>query len=855
MATAESEIFSLHYQEDVEDLRKLTYRSLDDPRIINYFSRKYVKSVDVLELIDQDEIYEQCTRTKPFLGYVSKRKQVDALSNQVSMASGAGPVTWKSIFIAAGVIWLVFLTLSGIGPRLGDASVAALFTAFSLLIALAAGSLTRWHARARTLSLTVGLPIFLLLSLSICSITLPLVFALFPWRPVGAYVGVVVAFVIGALLSKETVTGVYDLGSLIKQAGVCVIEWPSRRASRKNWLDHSLANIIYPSTVLAINEVLGEDSPKLLVEQDSDGLRRLQDPKLTIPTKSEYQLRNLLKQMDGGSIAVTGPRGAGKSTLLREICTTQGVYAIPPSIYVSAPAEYVARDFLAELFQEICDRYLERLGSPIAEMRYGGYHTHQDAFRVIRLAMAFLKIILRAAFALSLLIIVLWPFLAKFHLSVFSDLPARRWYSEMAPQVISLWDKYAWDKHHVAVRFCIFALALMVWPYGWVRRRWLEGLRRPDSVRQARSYSIHLKIERTSSWGANVSLPTVRSFGLSLNKGKSDKYAPWSLPELVSKLRDFIEVISRTGGLTTGPMIISIDEIDRIGSVEQAERFIGEIKSIFGIPNCFFLVSVAEDVGFLFSRQSILGQSALEHAFDDVVVVDALEFDEARDLLSARVPGFTDSFVFLALALSGGLPREMIRVARRLVDVNHRETKEDFFPRIGDLAVRLVAEDSAEVLRTSRSQLARMSLPESWGAIFHQLRVAMALLGSEKTRPKEYRKIISDLCSLRTPSPADSGTNQVENESSAAKVINGLVAFAYYSITVIEAFDNDYFDLRTVRKRARDATGSSYMELAAARMELGISPESSEATVRRFRTRAGLPEVFDSPPSRSAEIG
>jgi hypothetical protein len=297
-------------------------------------------------------------------------------------------------------------------------------------------------------------------------------------------------------------------------------------------------------------------------------------------------------------------------------------------------------------------------------------------------------------------------------------------------------------------------------------------------------------------------------------------------------------------------MIIGIDEIDRIGSVEQAEQFIGEIKAIFGIPNCFFLVSVAEDVGFLFSRRSIAGQSTLENAFDDVVVVDPLGFDEARQLLSKRVPGFTDSFVFLALALSGGLPREMIRVARRLVELNHRPEEDQPFPKIGDLAFRLVAEGIAEVLRTSRNQLARLSLPGSWGDVFGHLRDAMVVLRDEAVPYEECRKTIGGLCSLRPPeaaSPPEAAGQERADEIAAAKTIAGLAAFAGYGITVIEAFDNDDFDLPAVRENVRDTSGGSYAELAAARLELGVSPDSSRSIIRRFRERSGLAPLPERP--------
>jgi hypothetical protein len=312
---------------------------------------------------------------------------------------------------------------------------------------------------------------------------------------------------------------------------------------------------------------------------------------------------------------------------------------------------------------------------------------------------------------------------------------------------------------------------------------------------------------------------------------------------MVSKLRDFVEDLSYPGRHYVGPLIIGIDEIDRIGSVEQAERFIGEIKSIFGIPNCFFLVSVAEDVGFLFSRQSIIGQSTLDHSFDDVVVVETLEFCEAQEMLSTRVPGFTDSFVFLALALSGGLPREIIRVARRLVDVNHQKRTGAFLPRIGDLALCIVAEDIAEVLRTSRSQLSRLSLPERWGEVFYRLHCAMTSLRNGEIKDEDRVTLIYNLCSLRPPGDLPETVDQNEDEVAAVKIVDGITAFACYGLTVVEAFDNRFFNLRNARKSMNGIARASYMKLAEARMELGISPESSLSIIRNFRDGTRLPKL------------
>jgi hypothetical protein len=222
-------------------------------------------------------------------------------------------------------------------------------------------------------------------------------------------------------------------------------------------------------------------------------------------------------------------------------------------------------------------------------------------------------------------------------------------------------------------------------------------------------------VDKTITWGNKLNFPAVRGVSLSINRGGTASYTPWTLPELVRYTRGFMREISRTFGSSSHPVLVGIDEIDRIGSLEHAERFIGEIKSIFDVERCFFLVPVAEDVGSIFAQRATVGRSILENAFDDIIVVEPLDFWETRDLLLKRVPGFTDSFVYLVHALSGGLPRELLRITRRLVDVN-QELRRDgrqagLHPRLENLAFALVNEEIVESIRATRNQLARLTLP------------------------------------------------------------------------------------------------------------------------------------------------
>ena len=292
------------------------------------------------------------------------------------------------------------------------------------------------------------------------------------------------------------------------------------------------------------------------------------------------------------------------------------------------------------------------------------------------------------------------------------------------------------------------------------------------------------------------------------------------------------------------PIVVAIDEIDRIGSLEDAEKFIGEIKTIFGVEGCYFLVAVAEEVGSLFAQRATAGRSILENAFDEIVAVEPLTLLEARSLLLKRVPGFTDAFVYLVYAMSGGLPRELIRVTRRLVEMNlerlsqlghskteyHRRLKPEDYPRLEDLTRDLVTENMIEALDASRDQMSRLLLPPDWAARFHDIRSASITLGRGRVPPSKVYEVMKKIDELKLPDKQkndDLNSASVGDEVSAARLLNSLSAFAYFGMTVIEAFSSRLFNLATIRLDTEKESDNGYEELAAARIELGVSYASA----------------------------
>jgi hypothetical protein len=288
------------------------------------------------------------------------------------------------------------------------------------------------------------------------------------------------------------------------------------------------------------------------------------------------------------------------------------------------------------------------------------------------------------------------------------------------------------------------------------------------------------------------------------------------------------------------PIVVAIDEIDRIGSLEDAEGFIGEIKAVFGVEGCYFLVAVAEDVGSLFAQRATAGRSILENAFDEIVAVGPLTLYEARSLLLKRVPGFTDAFVYLAYAMSGGLPRELIRVSRRLVEMNLEQLSQGDYPRLEDLTLALVTESVIDALDASRNQMSRLILRPGWAQLFDRMRSASVRLRRDRSSPKKLYEVIKEVDEMSLPYATksdDAGNVKTtqEDEDAAARILNSLSAFAYFGITIVDAFSDRYFNLSEARQRTDSRADNGYEELAAARVELSVSYASARLILDRFR--------------------
>ena len=188
---------------------------------------------------------------------------------------------------------------------------------------------------------------------------------------------------------------------------------------------------------------------------------------------------------------------------------------------------------------------------------------------------------------------------------------------------------------------------------------------------RAEAYLSEIRFQQTftSGWGGKVGIgPSGASAEISGTEGISLARSAWTLPETVANLRSMLAAVAEN----KSRFVIGIDEIDKIAETSEAARFINDLKAIFHIPGCYFLVSVSDDALTSFEGRGLPLRDEFDSAFDEIVRVEFASFEESREILVGRVLRLPLIFCALSHALSGGLPRDLLRTSRTLCGLGQR---------------------------------------------------------------------------------------------------------------------------------------------------------------------------------------
>jgi hypothetical protein len=409
-------------------------------------------------------------------------------------------------------------------------------------------------------------------------------------------------------------------------------------------------------------------------EMDIPGLSAVDEISVILETEARLTMRQRVANMSAGCIGVSGLRGAGKTTLISDFCAhrygTPRYPAWPPPdsgrqaepripglrIMVQAPLVFDAREYLIHQYTCLCRTVL-------ADVRFNPTKLGQHLlgpFLFLRPP--------RPGTVVGVVLLVASVVLGY-------QAATGRW-----PRL-----DWGWTEFAVAVLVGLVAIA-------WRTRRALIEVRQITNLAddaEARLRRLHFLRTDTHTGGGTLTGP----LGAALSVGTSRELAEQviTLPELIDDYRDFVERV--IGGLqaadaderreylketgkagercraeadlsTDVRLVIGIDQFDQIDDADAARKFLDELSSVFGTPHCVYLVALSPDVLAAVDQQTVPLKTSSSGLFDEMIWLDPLDLNDAARLLDRRVIGLPVGFIVLCYLLSGGLPRELLRVAR-----------------------------------------------------------------------------------------------------------------------------------------------------------------------------------------------
>jgi hypothetical protein len=444
------------------------------------------------------------------------------------------------------------------------------------------------------------------------------------------------------------------------------------RQAVDDWVENLADHVLVPFLRVRLNAILVEPFEWHLNIRDVSGLRETQNPDHHIPTETLSQLLVLFSHMDAGSIGIAGPRGVGKSTLIRLTSFEHGRRGGPRpgragavrtgvglgslTVVVSAPVEYTARDFVLHLFDELCSSYLTYRGAPDVAPRPR-----------------------RLRWAVSMAFGTAWTLLPAGGggMLIAKRQQASTWllnwfYQRRLPPNVLLWRPALTSWLPTGLAGLGVVLVLYAINHGR-RRRWVWWWRQRNASREeplvskARKHLSRIRFLQTYTTGWSGGVKTPIAVEAQVSGSLAAVQQALTFPEIVGSFRTFLTEVASEILVEGNAVFVGIDELDKIESAERARQFLDDVKGVFDVQNVYFLVSVSEDALVSFERRGISVRDAFDSAFDEIVRADYLDLATARKLLERRVVGLTVPFVAFCYALSGGLPRDLIRITRRVV--------------------------------------------------------------------------------------------------------------------------------------------------------------------------------------------
>lgn len=345
------------------------------------------------------------------------------------------------------------------------------------------------------------------------------------------------------------------------------------------------------------------------------------------PTPTWSRLRQILRG-NGGAFGLYGPRGSGKSWLML-MAIEQAENGPGMGLWFPCPSgEHNTDAFLSSLSDNLANA---------VEKRFVRNNIWSQAARRAQFPLVVVAV---APVAVAIVTYVIRGFRVKdaTGTTIFSSIPEALWIAVGTA---------------VAMLFILLA-GKVVWENRPVGRL----------VREATALRERIRFTTAMNLGSEIGLSGGAPLAVALRhkQERSLDERPTTTASLIFDFRNLAKLIVVT---TKAPLIIGIDELDKLEDPLQAREILRDIKSIFEITNVFFLVSVSEEAATALHLGSLQtgGRNEFNSSFYTVLELPPLSPEQTKDMLEFKHTAASEPRAKLLCLLGAGNWREILRLA------------------------------------------------------------------------------------------------------------------------------------------------------------------------------------------------
>lgn len=614
-----------------------------------------------------------------------------------------------------------------------------------------------------------------------------------------------------AVLASAVVAALFFSPLVQRRLKADLINTPAEFSQTTTDLDRRLRTVIEKSIRLVTQPSFVTPSTDAVLIEQGHGLSSRVLKGQRVATKSRSLIEGHLLRTGGAAVGVTGERGMGKSEVLRFFSDDPASRATVEDggtvgVFIAVPAAFKALEFLRFVLRRLVESVPGE--DTLREL------SKRRSWWIGRFLYAIGTIL--TAFG----IIALWyQYPTSFILKLLGSGSTLRW---------------QWTSTHLWVAFILAGLGLAslgTWKtwrtkltssvFGMAESLNLsnrdEALKnaRLDIARDTRGLIARLRYAETVSSQSEGSM-SLGKLGIKRMKQRSLSTLPLTEADLVDEFREFAAKLELVGYR----VIVSIDEMDKLEEGPATEEFLNSVKQLFSIRSCSFLVSVSSSAWSRFVRRGIDVRDALDSSLDAIETIQPFEFLESRSLILHRREQMSDSQILFCHVMSGGLPREVLRYARVLGQIN-REL--GGARPLAEVAMRVIDHEFVQLIQGSLQQVS-VSKPPFEHAIALELNrlIRQWRNGSAEesipTRPRGF-------AGLREKLPP---------QEEADRMLTRLKLYRRFFLTVSSMFCDP-----AISSNQDWATGALALveSLAVIRRELEVNPTNAQLNLERIEKK------------------